>query len=804
MFKDIRLKKTTNNSSAHNGGGNVKPSSGTSPTKHILTPLASTSSTPNARNDSRKSMDSESSSDLYSDVLPTIKGTVTHEWGRSSAKKNASIIKLNNKDGTPLASPIKLSATVSPPDILTEDFEGERENNQANDIIDQKRKTNRSARIFSNDQFLNIDILSPEDKKLIEKINNGKIYDSPEKNLEIVNAAQPKTKFLLYGSPISTNSITTTEDDNYTVSFSKTEKHDINQPHKSHTCKSSNNKNDKNRSRSVSASESINSESSDVSTSSQFSFQFNGRNNSVKYYSKNNPKESEMIYFDDVYQRDNDMDEEVDNDDIFDEEDDDEEFGNGFSTIAHISDEAEDDIQSNGGVSNISQEYNWDNAETADENILKKSTTANTLPCQGEDTAKGNNFDNCISDGNDEEEDDELLTPVAHENGKMIKNFNDLFAISDENEESVIGADQDSTPKVKKNKQLIDSTVSSYKDLFDLSEPDDLDETQNSSANNELKDYTNDYSLENLIEEMDESLNVYLNDKKSEPINHSSPSRVTSPLFSSFQSPKPQSKKNFIYSQLYGDNNISTMQNTSSTPPYAIQSSKSALATLPPRNILKYHDLNMNLDSNIPKRMGELFFIDEEGEEDILSKHGAVSDYNEDDDLILDEINEIPEDYEENEDLPPSGNGNRLLFPQRQISSKNSNTDNNNNSTSKTSEKIFNISNNIPAASITKSNGSIPQHNNKSQKYYKFFNKGNSLVARNDKPQNNKVSIKTKTITFFKKQNYLDSINTSSDNSNSSYRNTSNNRTISRTPPRNLASDVDLSPIQERRGSIEE
>lgn len=801
MFKDIRLKKSTNSSTGNNGGTNGKASSVISPTKTIITPLAATSLTPTARNDSRKSMDSESSTDLYSDVLPTIKGTVTHEWGRSSAKKNASIIKLNNEDGTPLASPIKLSATISPQDNLEQDLEGERENSQANDFIDQKRKTNRSARIFSNDQFLNIDIYSPEDKKLIEKINNGKIYDSPEKKLERINAGQPRTNFFSYGSPISAHSLPTTEDDNYTVSFSKAEKHDINQPQKSNNCRSSNNKNDKNRSRSVSASESVNSESSDVSTSSQFSFQFNGRNNSVKYYSKNNPKDSEMVYFDDVYQQDNDMEEEeCDNDDIFDEEDDnDEEFGNGFSTIAQISD---DDIQSNTRVSRIFQGDNSDYEVTEDENVLKKSTTANTLSCQLEETAKENNFESSIADGNDEEDDDELLTPVALENGKMIKHFSDLFTISDENEASVISTDQDSTPKAKKNKHLIDSTVSSYRDLFDLSEPDELDETQNYSDNNELKDYTNDCTLENLIEEMDESLNDYLSDKNGEQINHSSPSRVTSPLFSNFQSPKPQSKKNFVYSQLYGDNNISTMQNNSSTPPYSLQSSKSSFGTLPPRNILKYHDLNMNLDSNIPKRMGELFFIDEEGEEDTLLKNGPISEYNEDDDLVLDEINEIPEDYEDNEDLPPSVVGDSLLFPQRKTSSKNSDIDNN--KTSKTTEKIFNISESIPAASAAKNSTNNLQHNNKSQKYYKFFHKGNSLVARNDKPQNNKVSIKTKTITFFKKQNYIDNINTSSDNTNSSYRNTSNNRTISRTSPRNLNSDVDLSPIQERRGSIEE
>ena len=904
MFKDIRLKKSHNNSNGNINTINVKNNVESTANKQNLQPSVNLGTTlpvsfnPHASINGRKSVDSDTSIDSLLNGIPMIKGTLTHEWGNSSAKKKTSdIIKLNNEDGTPLTSPIQLTKTESPPETLYEDSLDVIKPNVKPSIptkvfVDKKkRETNRAARILSNDQFLNIDVLSPEDKKLIEKINNGKIYESPKKKREMISALMSKASFPSFKEASS-------EDDNYTVSFSKKEKRNLNKNSKKKTTsndfkkqsnfKNGNNNNSnninnnssnnnsssgKNRSRSVSTTESINSESSDVSATSQFSFQFTGRNSSVKYYSKNNPKDIEMMYFDDLYEHEVDVEDDgINEEDMFDDEGDDddvEEFGNGFSNIALISEEEDEEDNDNDdehndeetknedgeeedfnegknnnfdcGFSNLSSNSEDENEDTIDGDILKRTTTGNTLRHQDQIINQGNyieeeedddyeetdNFKNRTYRKHDEEEeddddDDDLLTPIANENGNKINSFKDLFDISDEEDEI---NQHDITPKAKKTAV---STLSSYNDLFDLGDPDDFDESvseSNISRNNESNDYTNDSDLEKLIEEMDESLNVEPTNQTSTTYSKEPPSRGTSPLFSNLlRSPKPQSKKNFDYTQFYGKNSISAIYNDPIGTASLVQSPNSTLVNLPPRNILKYHDLSTNLDSNIPGRMGELFFIDEEEEEEIPSNHKYLSDYGGevlDDDLILDEINEIPEDYDDSDDDAPSLNDTKgILYQQSQSNSTSSNfskksytsynsneksenwtlennTNVNNNNNRHNSANNNTINNNSNNNSSGSNNNLInASHKTKSPKYSKLFQKSSTLVARNDKPQNNKMSIKTKTITFFKRHNY---------NDNSKYNNnSSHSRSSSKTPPRIIGADIDLSPIQERRGSIEE
>ncbi|OBA27559.1 hypothetical protein HANVADRAFT_1764 [Hanseniaspora valbyensis NRRL Y-1626] len=892
MFKDIRLKKSHNNSNGNINTINVKNNVESTSNKQNLQQSVNIGTTlpvsfnPHASINGRKSVDSDTSIDSLLNGIPMIKGTLTHEWGNSSAKKKTSdIIKLNNEDGTPLTSPIQLTKTESPPETLYEDSLDVINNNTKPSIptkvfVDKKkRETNRAARILSNDQFLNIDVLSSEDKKLIEKINNGKIYESPKKKREMISALMSKASFSSFKEASS-------EDDNYTVSFSKKEKRNLNKnskkkttsidfkkqsSHKNGNNNSSNNINNNsssnnsstnnsssgnNRSRSVSTTESINSESSDVSATSQFSFQFTGRNSSVKYYSKNNPKDIEMMYFDDLYEHEVDVEDDgINEEDMFDDESDDddvEEFGNGFSNIALISEEEdEEDNETKNeygeeedfnegknnnfecGFSNLSSNSEDENEDTIDGDILKRTTTGNTLKYQDQIINQGTYIDEDDDEEivniknrayrkqeeKEEEEEDDLLTPIANENGNKINSFKDLFDISDDEDEI---NQHDITPKAKKTAV---STLSSYNDLFDLSDPDDFDESVNEnniSRNNELIDYTNDSDLEKLIEEMDESLNVEPTSQTSTTYSKEPPSRGTSPLFSNLlRSPKPQSKKNFGYTQFYGKNSISAIYNDPIGTASLVQSPNSTLVNLPPRNILKYHDLSTNLDSNIPGRMGELFFIDEEEEEEIPSNHKYLSDYCGevlDDDLILDEINEIPEDYDDSDDAPSLNDTNGILYQQSHSNSISSNfskksytsynsneknenwtlENNNNNNRHNSANNNINSSNN--SSSSSSSNNLInASHKTKSPKYSKLFQKSSTLVARNDKPQNNKMSIKTKTITFFKRHNYNDNTNNSKYNNNSSH-----SRSGSKTPPRIIAADIDLSPIQERRGSIEE
>ena len=101
MFKDIRIKK--NHSSADKAVLNISPSTTSVQSQNNMNFFNNPTK--------RKSVDSDTSFESLRDHLPIIKGTVTHEWGTSSSKKkNNTIIKLNNTDGTPLASPIKMSS----------------------------------------------------------------------------------------------------------------------------------------------------------------------------------------------------------------------------------------------------------------------------------------------------------------------------------------------------------------------------------------------------------------------------------------------------------------------------------------------------------------------------------------------------------------------------------------------------------------------------------------------------------------------------------------------------------------------
>lgn len=104
MFKDMRIKK--NHSSTEKASLNTSPSS---TSVHLQNNI-------NFFNSSikRKSIDSDASIESLRESLPVIKGTVTHEWGTSSSKKkNNTIIKLNNTDGTPLTSPLKMTSVNS-------------------------------------------------------------------------------------------------------------------------------------------------------------------------------------------------------------------------------------------------------------------------------------------------------------------------------------------------------------------------------------------------------------------------------------------------------------------------------------------------------------------------------------------------------------------------------------------------------------------------------------------------------------------------------------------------------------------
>ncbi|XBW35541.1 hypothetical protein QEN19_001116 [Hanseniaspora menglaensis] len=799
MFKDIRLKKHQNTGNGYHSPGKVLLTP--SPPKNnnqMLSNMSPANLITNNNSIGRKSVDSDTSLDSMMNGVPTIKGTLTHEWGSSSTKqKNKNIIKLNNEDGTPLTSPIKLSTTQSPSNTFLDDFKQEEYDvNQpkieSEIVIDKKRKINRAARILSNDQFLNIDIFSPEDRHLIEKINNGKIYESPNKK------RNDTSEDILLNKISNIKASDTGEEDNYTVSFISVHKSDIEKAAE-HRSSEPYKKGYGGRARSVSTTESINSEASDVSETSQFSFQFPGRNASVKYYSKNTPKPNEMQYFEDVYEHEDGM-EEDENSNIYDDDDDeDDEFGNGFSTIAQITD---DDCDNE-----VCDE------DTFNESFLSKNSTSNTLSYKESDilnrTYVGLDELN-IEEENEDEED--LLTPIAND-GK-ITNFNDLFDISDGSDHDLTSEESDHNTKTPIAKKLNVSVVKSYNDFFDLSDPDEGCETSENfeddkgtgfkknketkpKSYDELKDYTKDTDLERLLEEIDESLENDGLSSLNEASGKEELFKVTSPLFSTLLKSPKLIKKNFGYTQFYGKNSIADIRNNSLSASNS-DSTKLNVSNFSSRNTLKYHDLSSNLDSTIPRRMGELFFIDEEEEEELLIADDHLN--NQDDDTILDEINNIPEDYDDEEEMVAPSNASRVSFRHKTPDSNGSNyekCDYNGNLIHEEPKELFGF-----GANILSDSGSVSTHSKtKTQKYYKLFNKGNSLIAKNDKPQSNKMSIKSKTITFFKRQGYTD--NSCSNKTLAQPVNNLEKSRATNSTPRNISSDLDLSPIQERRGSIE-
>ncbi|CAI8505782.1 unnamed protein product [Hanseniaspora opuntiae] len=807
MFKDMRIKK--NHSSTEKASLNTSPSS---TSVHLQNNI-------NFFNSSikRKSIDSEASIESLRESLPVIKGTVTHEWGTSSSKKkNNTIIKLNNTDGTPLTSPLKMTSVNSNENMDIETLFDDKHvtipdykfNTSTHDKseIEQKRKHNRAARILSNEQFLNIQVDSVEDEKMIEKIHNGNLFQSPIKkgtilkknNLTLVSEnANSKIRNLLDStdeeSEEESNELFKKQFDDSKTLLNESSNKKIDTPfvfkkpqHQyppSLFRENSGNNTKNNRERSASATNSVNSEASDMSESSQFSFQFKGRTASVKYYSKNK-NNNEMNYFDDVIDEDFDLNNGLSDDDFLnddenypndeqnqiDESDECEDtFGMGFSTIAQISEQSSEE---DGHSINDEEEHVFGRGLSSIANIADEEEDTIADSYFGERIQKKQEMGKLPelkTNLSNDAQDDSLVTPNAESVNNNIKKFNDLFDISDDE-------DVDDTPKVVKIKSNDNSKkpnkVTKYNDLFSLSESDEEEENSESIKSPACaKRYMFSSSLDDYDDELALSPNT--------PSN-----KILSPVYSNIltKSPMVSQKKKYGYAQFYGMNSISAIYDDPLSTSPLVQSPKANLVNLPPRNILKYHDLNTDLDSSIPRRMGDLFFIEEEDEDamknETLHLRAANKDesINDDtvleDDLVLAEINEIPEDYDEEDYVE------NTRYHKNSYSLKNKK--------SNLSLRSFTISEGEDEKFDDKSEGfekMVPKRlfgNKQKMKYHKFFHKPVGLVARSDKPMSNKVSIKNKTITFFKK--HLEDTVETHDNQH----------------------DVDLSPIQEKRVSLEE
>lgn len=243
-------------------------------------------------------------------------------------------------------------------------------------------------------------------------------------------------------------------------------------------------------------------------------------------------------------------------------------------------------------------------------------------------------------------------------------------------------------PKFFKPKDDKDKNITKYSDLFDLSDDEDTTDSvneaafyvnQESSLNSSSNSISDGHDVRTSLSNV---ANIWNGNKTSK-----SPLSITTNINSQLLSVKPikkpfiRSYRNFpILSDDYNDE--TDTENESLTPltshldilsplnsrlftpiknipssPTANKDNNTSIQTptnilpsqpLPPTtrsNILKYYDLNSNLDSEVPGLTSTLYFIDEAEEDEYnnMEKHNLENDTYAYD---LDEINKVPEDFE--------------------------------------------------------------------------------------------------------------------------------------------------------------
>lgn len=137
---------------------------------------------------------------------------------------------------------------------------------------------------------------------------------------------------------------------------------------------------------------------------------------------------------------------------------------------------------------------------------------------------------------------------------------------------------------------------------------------------------------------------------------------------------------------------------------------------------LKYHDLNCDLDSEVPRPMSNLFFIDE-AEEDEYNQKNRILDY---DRYDIDEINGIPEDFNFSDSERDDSNSRGALKSPLRRGSRNRDT--------------------LLFSSVSSSFRGTHSFNGKLT-----INQG----AKELSPMKNKIELTNKTVTFFNNSNNL-------------------------------------------------
>ncbi|CEP62938.1 Zrg8p LALA0_S06e07360g [Lachancea lanzarotensis] len=624
----------------------------TAPTSPFIQSFRNLSSPENPQNwqFSRQTI-SGSQTQLEDLVTPTIRGTRMHEWGSSSKERSQSVIVLNrNSTSSDVSSELNdptlngsiqlrngsLSSAAS--SMQTESRRGsvdilqkERPKN-LEDIHEQhpyssfrpdtKKIKNRQARIHSHEDFLNMERNSTLDlssfSNTFKLSPTHDIGSSPESKASIrqehPTKMEPTEMFLGLGlsygqDPNGDNvSVTSTHKEQSIAtndrSFEEGDEISAGSDNSSHSVAS---KVIDAEVRSITNSEfegPFNEESSDGSSdgssdvSSRFSFELagvNGRTASVKYYSKPEPKTN--VYIDDLY-----------NDEDFDEN------MNCFD-------------------------------EDADDQLEEMEFTGRRKDQKLKPSVRFENLTGGIThDGGP------IISEKPQAAGREINGYNDLFDISDEEEQPGatdhncleddfpddeypdgdfpddasaqsydLGCDGLEAEDTTEANFAPRNPLNSYGDIFDLSDEDEIP-VQPGFDNSNIKeeDAGVDFNRSSNASESDGNSNPDVQASKlpTDTLTRENPaahvSQLQSPFHCSLEHPSVE------------------VINMPLPPPARSQ-------------VLKYHDLTSNLDYDVPDATSNLYFINEAEEDKYNEK-------NQPDDHYLDEINILPEDYNFSDD----------------------------------------------------------------------------------------------------------------------------------------------------------
>lgn len=517
----------------------------------------------------------------------------------------------------------------------------------------------------------------------------------------------------------------------------------------------------------------------DDDNESEFSFEYAGinvRTSSVKYYSK--PEPTANVYIDDLYEDEN-FDDDLNCIEDGESEMEEDEMG-------HLSPEFEETASNKNKVKKYNDLFDLTDDDDDDDN---EDDDDDQEELGSRKESNGNEYDDGFVEGiaDDNKSFDELtILPRNEIVKKPIQKYNDLFDLSDEDEEDLVVSDLESkifsdeapsidsanaaldgkpkstiyshsnknitTPEIKSENNLaLKSTSSGHSEhtpvmktplTSTIAKPkvksfSDIFNIDDSESDSESEDRTMLINPDDLIsnnQKNQSSLDTALHENDLEPFssnNHllqlpQTPAKI-------FITPSNSA----MYSQTsttsdFGDDDEDDTSSISRTPfqlieptysdPLPYESPQYSLPfntpPLPPparSQSLKYHDLNCDLDSELPRPMSNLFFINE-AEEDEYNQKNKTLDY---DHYDIDEINGVPEDFNFSDSERDDPNRGTLKSPLRR-GSRNKDVS--------------------PFSSVSSSFRGTHSFNGKLT-----INQGAKELA----PMKNKIELTNKTVTFF-------------------------------------------------------